>query len=204
MSYFNYPLNLRFKLIALAPRIIVTDAAGQQVAYVHQKLWNLREDVRIYTDESKSREIFRINADRVIDVRAKYHFTDSTTGQPLGYVQPKALMTIWRATYQIFAPDGTVTHHIREDDPWVKLLDAVFSELPIIGMFSGYVLHPAYTAYRGSSTEDLSAPVLRLKKESAFFEGAFSIEQAGDVTPQEEMRLLLAMMLMIQFMRRRG
>jgi len=204
VTYFNYPLTLRFKLIALSPQIIVTDASGRQVAYVHQKLWNLKEDVRIYTDQSKSQEIFRINADRVFDVRAKYYFTDSTTGQPLGYVQPKALMTIWRATYMIYAPDETPTHHIREDNPWVKVLDTLFQEIPFVGMLSGYVLHPSFTVYRGSSTEDMTAPILKIKKEAAFFEGVFTIEHVGDINQQEEMRLLLALMLMVQFMRRRG
>lgn len=204
MTYFNYPLTLRFKLIALAPRIIVTDASGQQVAYVHQKVWNLREDIRIFTDESKSHEVFRINADRILDIRAKYSFTDSANGQSLGYVQPAALRSIWRATYLIFAADGSVTHHIREDNPWVKVLDALFQEIPFVGLFAGYVLHPAYTAYRGSSREDTSVPTLHLTKQPGFFEGIFTIERVGDVTSQEEMRLLLALILMVQFMRRRG
>ncbi|MBK8024555.1 MAG: hypothetical protein IPK19_24785 [Chloroflexi bacterium] len=204
MSLYQYPLNLRFKLIALAPRITVTDASGRQVAYVHQKLWNLKEDVRIYTDEQKSREVFRINADRIIDVRAKYHFTDSATGQPLGYVQPRALMTIWRATYHIYDANGTVTHHIREDNPWVKVLDTLFQEIPFVGMFAGYLLHPSFTVYRGSEPEDLSMPVLNLKKEPAFFEGVFTLDRLGEMSPQDEQRALLATMLMIQFMRRRG
>jgi hypothetical protein len=193
LTYFNYPLTLRFKLIALAPRIIVTDASGQQVAYVHQKVWNLREDIRIFTDESKSHEVFRINADRILDIRAKYSFTDSANGQSLGYVQPAALRSIWRATY-----------YIREDNPWVKVLDALFQEIPFVGLFAGYVLHPAYTAYRGSSREDTSVPTLHLTKQPGFFEGIFTIERVGDVTSQEEMRLLLALILMVQFMRRRG
>lgn len=204
MTYYNYPLNLRFKLIALAPRIIVTDSTGAQVAFVHQNAWKMKEDIRIFTDESKSREIFRINADRILDIKAKYYFTESASGQALGYVQPRALRTIWRATYQIFDAAGNVTHFIREDNPWIKVADALFNELPFIGIFTGFIFHPAYTAYRGSSTEDLSTPVIRLDKQPGFFEGVFTIDDVGGVSKEEEMRLLLAMMLMIQFMRRRG
>lgn len=31
---FNYPLNLSFKIIALAPQVRVTDAAGNLLLYV--------------------------------------------------------------------------------------------------------------------------------------------------------------------------
>jgi hypothetical protein len=204
MTYYNYPLNLRFKLIALAPRIIVTDSTGMQVAFVHQNAWKMKEDIRIFTNEDKQQEIFRINADRVLDIRAKYYFTESASGKALGYVQPRALRSIWRATYQIFAADGTITHHIREDNPWVKIADVLFGEIPILGIFSGYVFHPSYTAYRSHDTADLNNPVLQLHKQAGFFEGLFTIDDVGGVSQEEEMRLLLAMMLMIQFMRRRG
>ena len=48
MPTFQYPLQLRFKLIALAPRIIVTDASGQEVLFVHQDTFKLKEDIHIY------------------------------------------------------------------------------------------------------------------------------------------------------------
>ncbi|MBC8171927.1 MAG: hypothetical protein H7X77_09645, partial [Anaerolineae bacterium] len=89
MTYYNYPLNLSFKLIAIAPRIIVTDSVGKQVAFVHQNAWKLKEDIRIYTDDTKSKETFRIRADRVLDFKAKYYFTDANTQKDLGYVQPR-------------------------------------------------------------------------------------------------------------------
>lgn len=204
MSIYKYPLNLRFKLIALAPRIIVTDSTGQQVAFVHQKTFKLKEDIRIYSDESKSREIYRIGADRVLDISAKYHFTDATNNQPLGYVQPKALRSIWRSTYVVYDVNGKPLYHIKEDNPWVKIGDALLSEVPVLGLFTGYFLNPSYTAYRGGDEEDTSEPVMKLTKQPAFFESQFTLTQEASISPQEEMSLLLAILLMIQFQRRRG
>lgn len=204
MAIYKYPLELRFKLIALAPRIIVTDSTGQQVAFVHQKTFKLKEDIRIYSDESKSREIYRIGADRVLDISAKYHFTDATNNQPLGYVQPKALRSIWRSTYVIYDVNGKPLYHIKEDNPWVKIGDALLSEVPVLGLFTGYFLNPAYTAYRGGDEEDTSAPVMKLTKQPAFFESMFTVTQDAEMTPEEEVALLLAVLLMIQFQRRRG
>ncbi len=204
MPYFNYPLRLRFKLIALSPQIIVTDAAGQQIAYVHQKVWNIREDIRIFSDESRSREVFRISADRVFDFNTKYHFFNSANNQPIGYVQPAGLRSIWRATYRVHDEGGAVSHHIKEDNAFIKILDALVSEIPFVNLFTGYFLNPAYTVFAGPDIEDTSRPVMHLKKEPAFWEGVFTIDMLNQMSEIEEMRSLLAMMLMIQFMRRRG
>ena len=53
MPMFQYPLNVRFKLVALAPRMIVTDAQGREIMFVSQKIFKLKEDIRIYRDQSK-------------------------------------------------------------------------------------------------------------------------------------------------------
>lgn len=203
-SNYNYPLDLRFRLVALAPRILITDSSGQQVAYVHQKTFKLKEDIRIFSDESKSREIYRINADRMLDISAKYNFTDSESGKSMGYVQPQALRSIWSATYIIYDVNGNATHHVKEDNPWVKIGDALLSEIPVVGMFSGFLLHPSYTVYRGGDTTDLSQPIVKLKKESGFFEGVFSLDSLAPMNRDEEAKVMLAVLLMVQFMRRRG
>ena len=46
----NYPLDLSFKILAIAPQISVSDANGALVLYVKQKAFKLKEDVTIYAD----------------------------------------------------------------------------------------------------------------------------------------------------------
>lgn len=48
----KFPLDLRFKIIAIAPQATVTDANGDQVCYMKQKLLRLREKVEIYPEPS--------------------------------------------------------------------------------------------------------------------------------------------------------
>ena len=57
---------------------------------------------------------------------------------------------------------------VHEENAWVKVIDAVIGELPIIGMFTGYLFNPAYIVSRTDNT-----PVARLQKQPAFFEGKF-------------------------------
>jgi hypothetical protein len=197
----QFPLNIRFKLVALAPRMFVTDAAGQNVCYVSQKVLALKEAIQVFADESRSRELYRINADRVIDFSAVYRFTDSSRGQPIGAVRSKGWRSIWKATYEVTDAADAVSHRIEEVNPWVKIGDALLSEVPVLGMFTGYFLNPAYSAMDATSGQ----PVMRLVKQPAFFEARFVLEKLDTtLSPEVEQRLILSFMLMVQFMRRRG
>jgi hypothetical protein len=199
--YYQYPLNLRFKLIALAPQIYVKDAQGTDLLYVRQKILNLREDVRIFADDSKSQEVFRIKADRILDFSANYHFTDSQIERPLGSIKHKGMRSIWKATYLVHDPTEQQTHKITEDNPWVKVIDMVLNEIPFVGLFTGYLFHPSYTAYR----TDGETPVMRMTKQAAFFESSFEIEKLDDnLKPEEEKLLLLSFFMAVQMERSRG
>jgi uncharacterized protein YxjI len=200
MASFRYPLDLRFKLVALAPRIVVTDATGADVCFISQKTFKLKEDIQVFSDESKTTELYRIRADKVLDFNTTYTFTDSRTGQTLGAIRSKGWASIWRATYEIVDAQGNLTHTITEDNPWVKIGDALLGELPFVGMFTGYFLHPKYSGIDARTQQ----PDMTLKKEPAFFEGRYTLEQVGEMSREDEERLMLSFMLMVQFMRRRG
>jgi hypothetical protein len=205
MSYYQYPLTFRFKLIALAPRIIVTDASGREILYIHQKTFALKEDIRIYRDQSKAEEVFHINAEKILDFNTRYNFYESRSEKHIGSVKARGWRSIWKATYHIEDQADIQTHYIQEDNPWVKVADTLISEIPFVSMVTGYFLHPSYTAYRGTNVEDMSEPEMTLKKEPAFFEGVYTLNLVDEqISSEEEMRLLLSFLLMVQFMRSRG
>ena len=72
----NYPLQLSFKIIALASQIYVRDAGGSLVGYVKQKLFKLKEDIRIFADEGQTQLRYTIRADRILDFSANYAFAN--------------------------------------------------------------------------------------------------------------------------------
>jgi uncharacterized protein YxjI len=193
----NYPLQLSFKIMALARQLSVTDANGNLVFYVKQKVFKLKESITIFADAEQTIPLFMINADRVIDFSARYHFTDRN-GASIGSVKRQGMKSLWRARYDIMEGE-TQTLMIQEANPWTKVFDSLFGELPIIGMFSGYVFHPSYLVLR----PDGSA-VMRLEKEPAFFEGKFKIERLGPLSDAEEIRALLSLIMMVLLERGRG
>lgn len=205
MSMYDYPLNLRFKLVALAPRIIVTDNKGKEILFVSQKIFKLKEDIRIYRSQAKQDEIFNIKANKILDFNTRYSFYESSSQSPLGSVKAKAWRSILSATYMIDDASEQQMMWIKEDNPWVKVGDTLFQEIPIVGMFAGYVFNPTYTCYRSPEVDDKSQPVMQIKKQAAFFESAFTIDLLDpNIDRDEEVSALLSFMLMVQFMRRRG
>lgn len=194
----NYPLNLSFKLLALASQIYVRDANGNLIGYVKQKLLKLKEDINVFADEGQTQHLFNIKADRIIDFSAKYNFT-SASGQPLGSISRKGMRSIFKAHYLIFDENGTQTMEIHEENGWIKVVDALLGEIPILGMFTGYFFNPSYIVTRMDGSQ-----VARLKKQPAFFEGVFQLEELTQMGDQEETKVMLSVLTMTLLERARG
>lgn len=192
-----YPLTISFKIVALAPQLSVTDANGQLVVYVKQKLFKLKEAVSVFGDERQAQQLFSINADRIIDFSARYNFS-TAQGSSLGSVKRRGMKSLWKTSYEIMDGDSVVMG-ITEENPWIKVIDALFTEIPIIGMFSGYVFHPVYLVTRPDATV-----VMRLEKKPAFFEGKFLLEKKAQLGETEEQRILLSLIMMLLLERSRG
>jgi hypothetical protein len=193
----EYPLELSFKILAMAPQIRVTDAHGRLLFYVKQKLFKLKEAVTVFVDESQTQPLFQINADRVLDFSARYHFT-AVNGADLGSVKREGVKSLWRSHYEIFE-GGAPVMTIREEDPWVKVLDGLLDAIPIVSLFSGYVFNPTFLVSYMDGT-----PVMRLAKQPAFFESKFAITRLAALDEQQETRVLLSLIMMVLLERARG
>lgn len=195
----QYPLTLSFKILALASQATVTDASGRTVLYTRQKLLKFKEHVEIWTDKTQATRLADIKANKVIDWSARYFFTDAA-GAPVGSVGRRGWRSLWKAHYEVFNPgDNSTDFSIQEENGWTKVLDSLLGEIPILGIFSGYFLHPSYLAARADGT-----PAMRLTKQPAFWEGRFRIEKLADLTPREELNLFLSFLMMVLLERRRG
>lgn len=195
----NYPLQFRFKIVALAPQIFVEDAQGNTICYVKQKMFKLKEDIQIFSDNTKSRQIASIKANKVIDWSARYFIYDAV-GNEIGSVGRQGMKSLWRARYDVFNPgDDTTDFRIQEENPWSKIMDSLLGEIPIVGMLTGYMFHPSYLAIRADGN-----PVMRVRKQPALWEGKFTIEKLGDLSVQEETNLIYSFLMLLLLERSRG
>ncbi|MCF4970213.1 hypothetical protein [Nostoc sp. CMAA1605] len=193
----QYPLELTFKLWAFAPQISVVDAHGNLAFYVKQKLFKLKEAITIFADAEQKQPLYYIKADRIIDFSARYDFTDSN-GTYVGGVKRRGLKSIWKARYDIFEGEES-NLNIQEQNPWVKVADALFAEIPILGLFTGYVFNPVYIVSRADGTQ-----VMRLEKIPTFLSRKFIIKTIDQMSDREEQQILLSLVMMLLLEKNRG
>lgn len=193
----NFPLELSFKKVALNPQVKVSDASGSVVLYTKQKAFKLKEAVTVFADVEQTRPLYTINADRVLDFNAKYNIADAW-GNQIGAVARKGRKSLWRAQYEVMDGGGQPMT-IQEENGWVKVADALFNEVPVLGIFSGYVFNPTYLLSNAAG-----APLMRLSKQPAFMEGKFRIEKLADLSEPDETRAVLSFLMMVLLERRRG
>src|SRR3990172_2846008 len=56
--WFQNFYRIRKKVIALAQQYYIEDQAGRPLGYSRQKMFQLKEDIRVFTDDTMSRELF--------------------------------------------------------------------------------------------------------------------------------------------------
>jgi uncharacterized protein YxjI len=120
---------LKRQVFALAGKFRFFDPAGNQVLFSQQKMFKLREDIRVYSDESKTQEVLMIKARQIIDFSAAYDVVDSTTGQKVGALRRKGLASILRDEWEILDVSDNVIGKLFEDSMGMALLRRFLSNL---------------------------------------------------------------------------
>ena len=195
----NYPLDFKFKITTLSSDFNITDRHGNYVAYVREKMFNLKEDVIVFNDESKSQELFRIKADRWLDFNASYSMTDLSTHINVGRLARKGMRSIWKSQYDIIDENEKIKFQINEDNAWIKIWDSFVGEIPIIGMFTGYFLNPSYTVKDASGKE-----YFKLKKMPSLIGRRFQLDRLIDIDDEDESLVILSFLMMVLLERERG
>lgn len=100
----------------------VYDANNAVVGYCKQKAFKLREDIRIFTDESMSKELIRIAARSIIDFSSTYDVMLGD-GTVVGSLRRKGMKsTFLRDEWLVFDEHGTQVGLLQEDSAWMGFL----------------------------------------------------------------------------------
>lgn len=195
----NYPLDFKFKITTLASDFNITDRNGNYVAYVRQKMFRLKEDVIVFSDESRTKELFNIKANQWIDFNASYMMTDLLTGKKFGRLARIGVRSLWKARYDIIDENDKAIYQINEDNGWVKVFDSFVGEIPILGMLTGYFLNPSYTV-----VDNAGKAYFRLKKMPSLIGRRFQLEKLIDIDDEDESLVILSFLMMVLLERARG
>lgn len=195
---FDFPITFQFKISTLANDFTALDAGGGTIAYVRQKMFKFKEAILIYSNENKTDVLYKIDADRIIDFNACYSFKDNNDNL-IGKLGRKGMRSLLKAHYEIFDNENKQEYSIREENPWAKVGDALLCEVPLLGLFSGYLFNPRYIVQKADGTS-----VARLSKQKSFFGRTFKLDKLQDLEPGDGERMMLALMMMVLLERRRG
>jgi uncharacterized protein YxjI len=121
---FDYPRYVIrkkvFKLLGAA--FHVYDDAGNLIMYSKQKAFKLKEDIRLYSDESMKVELLTITARQVVDFSAAYDIIDPLAKQKVGAMRRKGWSSIVRDEWMILNGRDQQIGTIKEDSVMAALV----------------------------------------------------------------------------------
>jgi uncharacterized protein YxjI len=120
---------------------------GQVFAFVEQKRFKFKEDIRFFTDETKSVEVMRIKARQRFDPRATYDVT-GPDGEVIGKIQKAFGKSLLRSTYLLHDPTETRTVEARERSLPVALFRRLVGFLPYVGNYADWLPIPYHFDFR--------------------------------------------------------
>jgi uncharacterized protein YxjI len=113
---------LKRQVFALTGKFRIYGPHDQLLLYSEQRMFKLREDIRVYSDESKSQELLLIKARSIIDFSAAYDVIDAPYNQKVGVLRRKGLRSMLRDEWEILDEQDMVVGVLFEDKPGLALL----------------------------------------------------------------------------------
>ncbi len=120
---------LKRQVFALAGKFRFYDPSGNLVLFSQQKMFKLREDIRVFSDESKTQEVLMIKARQIIDFSAAFDVVDSVMGQKVGALRRKGLASLLRDEWEILDVGDNVIGSLFEDSMGLALIRRFLSNL---------------------------------------------------------------------------
>jgi len=113
---------LRRQVFALTGRLRFYNPQEQLVLYVEQKMFRLKEDIRVFADENKSQEMLLIQARNIIDFNTAYDVIDAGFNQKVGTLRRKGWRSMLRDEWEVLDTNDQVVGMLFEDSPGQALL----------------------------------------------------------------------------------
>jgi uncharacterized protein YxjI len=150
----RFLLRQRFKLVINQYEFFLPGpdgGPGEKLAFVEQKRFKFKEDIRFYTDDSKTQELLRIKARQAFDPRATYDVTDDL-GNKIGAIQKVFGASLLRSTYRILDKHGEEIAITTEKSMPIAILRRVVGFIPYIDNVSDWLPIPYHFIFKHGET----------------------------------------------------
>jgi hypothetical protein len=106
---------LKKQVLALTGIVRIYNPQDQLVLFSQQKIFKLKEDIRVYADETKNRELLNIQARQIIDFSAYYDVIDSQYSTKVGGLRRKGFRSIVQDEWEVFDQQDKPLGILKED-----------------------------------------------------------------------------------------
>jgi uncharacterized protein YxjI len=113
---------IKKQVFALTGKLRFYTPDGSLVLYSEQKMFKLREDIRIFSDESKSQELLWIKARNILDFSAAYDVVDSIEQRRVGVLRRKGIQSLLRDQWEVLDANENLAGILQEDQIALALL----------------------------------------------------------------------------------
>lgn len=113
---------LHRQVLALTGKFRLYDPNGQLVLFSQQKMFRLREDIRVYSDETRSQELLYIKARQIIDFSAAYDVINAFDEGYLGSIRRKGFHSLVRDEWQLLDDQERPLGILAEDSLTLAML----------------------------------------------------------------------------------
>ncbi|MBU0513055.1 MAG: hypothetical protein KJ638_15320 [Chloroflexi bacterium] len=113
---------LKRQVFALTGKFRIYNPDGQLVLFSQQKMFKLKEDIRVFSDESMTQELLRIQARQIIDFSAAYDVVDPAYQTKVGSLRRKGFRSMMRDEWVVLDVNDQPIGILHEDNMTRALL----------------------------------------------------------------------------------
>ena len=180
-----FTIRQRFAAVINRYEISLGDQHGEPFAFVEQARFKFKEDIRFYSDDSKSEELWRIVARQRFDPSARYDVT-TAAGEKLGEIQKAFGTSLLRSTYKIYDDGEEVT--VNERNIAVAVFRRAVGFIPYVDWVSDFLPIP----YDFTFTRDGKEIGTHVRKRMKIGD-TYTLDLSGDQERALDRRLALAL-----------
>ena len=115
--------TIRKQILSLiGAKFWIYDHADQFVFFTKMKGFKLKEDIRLYADDSMARELLTISTEQVIDFSAGYQIYDPVAGETVGHLKRRGMKSLMRDEWEIQDAGQNPIGVILEDSTTLALI----------------------------------------------------------------------------------
>src|SRR5579872_4770975 len=105
----------RQKIFTLSPQFYFLDLDGNTLAFLRKKVFTLKDEIRVFTDETQSMELLHIKARKIIDWGTAFDVTDSINHQKVGVIKRQGWKSIIRKEWIMMDANEQQIATVKED-----------------------------------------------------------------------------------------